>query len=56
MCAMGGASSPLRWLFAHIVRSYTWLFAHIVRSYMVIVTYGAHNGRMPLHAPTLPCA
>ncbi|MET4677252.1 hypothetical protein ACVKN3_002994 [Luteibacter sp. PvP120] len=30
--------------------------AHIVRSYMVIVTYGAHNGRMPLHAPTLPCA
>jgi hypothetical protein len=45
MCAMGGASSPLRRL-----------FAHIVRSYMVIVTYGAHNVRMSFRAPTLPCA
>jgi hypothetical protein len=28
------ASSPLRWLFAHIVRSYIGALAHIVRPYI----------------------
>ena len=48
MGTMGGASSPLCWLFAHIVRSYAWLLARIVRPYAWLIRQGG-DGAVVLH-------